>query len=377
MICHFRNASMNKKIKVIAYYLPQFHPIPENDEWWGKGFTEWTNVGKAKPLFKGHKQPIIPKDLGYYDLRVPEVRNEQARLAKEAGIEGFCYWHYWFGEGKRLLEMPFNEVISSGEPDFPFCLGWANESWLAKLWNNDSSKDKILIEQKYPGEEDMILHFNTLKVAFEDKRYIRIDDRPVFLIYRPLLLKDNSIFIKLWNKLLNEAGLGKSFYFIAQANSEEEYAILKDTGFDAVTISPTKRMLQSHYNKNIFSRYLTNIHRKLRNVPLILKYSTVCKYLYNDEFDSKEDVIPFILPNWDHSPRSGGKAVVLHKSTPSLFRKYIKQVFSDIRKKNNKLVFLKSWNEWAEGNYMEPDLHWGDAYLKVLKEEIENNEIQQ
>ena len=129
---------MQKKARVIAFYLPQFHPIKENDEWWGKGFTEWTNVGKAKPLFKGHYQPRVPADLGYYDLRMPEVREAQADMAREAGIEGFMYWHYWFGNGKQILERPFNEVLSSGKPDFPFCLGWANHSWTRRTWNSDA-----------------------------------------------------------------------------------------------------------------------------------------------------------------------------------------------------------------------------------------------
>lgn len=148
------------KPRIIAFYLPQFYPFKENDEWWGKGFTEWTNVGRAKPLFKGHYQPRVPADLGYYDLRVPEVRVQQAELAREAGIEGFCYWHYWFGNGKQLLQRVFDEIIESNQPDFPLCLGWANHSWYAKTWDKNS-KDKLLIEQIYGGEEDYKLHFNT------------------------------------------------------------------------------------------------------------------------------------------------------------------------------------------------------------------------
>ena len=144
----------NNKARVLAFYLPQYHPIPENDKWYGKGFTEWTNVGKAKPLFRGHYQPRVPADLGYYDLRMPEVREAQAQLAKDAGIEGFMYWHYWFGNGKMVLQDIFEEVLKSGKPDFPFCLGWANESWMAKLWNKNGATGKTLIEQKYTGKED-------------------------------------------------------------------------------------------------------------------------------------------------------------------------------------------------------------------------------
>ena len=168
------------KARVIAFYLPQFHPIPENDEWWMKGFTEWTNVGKARSLFPGHYQPKVPADLGYYDLRVPETRQAQADMAREYGIEGFCYWHYWFGNGKRLLERPFNEVLASGKPDFPFCLAWANESW--KGFFHGVKTKQALITQLYPGEDDYIAHFETVLPAFKDPRYITVDDKPVFMI---------------------------------------------------------------------------------------------------------------------------------------------------------------------------------------------------
>ena len=160
--------------RIIVYYLPQYHPTPDNDKWWGKGFTEWTNVGKAKPLFRGHYQPKGPADLGYYDLRLPEVRAAQVELAKEAGIDGFCYYHYWFGGGKQELELPFNEVLRTGEPDFPFCLCWANEPWHAKFWNMDGTVSKrTLIDQQYGNEEEWKLHFEHVLPAFKDKRYIK------------------------------------------------------------------------------------------------------------------------------------------------------------------------------------------------------------
>ena len=161
-------------------YLPQYHPFKENDQWWGKGFTEWTNVGKAKPLFRGHYQPRVPADLGYYDLRLPIIREEQAELAREAGVEGFMYWHYWFGNGKRLIPEVFDEVLESGSPSLPFCLGWANHSWFSKNWNADGSiSKKLLMEQTYPGIEDEKMHFAFLLKAFKDKRYIKVDDKPL------------------------------------------------------------------------------------------------------------------------------------------------------------------------------------------------------
>src|SRR5690606_21147409 len=210
---------MNKKARVIAFYLPQYHPIPENDETWGKGFTEWTNVGKARPLFKGHYQPRVPADLGYYDLRLPEVREAQAQMAREAGIEGFMYWHYWFGNGKRVLERPFNEVLESGKPDFPFCLGWANHSWTTHSWNSKTQwkKNAVIFEQLYPGVDDFINHFNTVLPAFKDSRYITVDDKPIFMGYAPQEIPDVKLFVTTWRKLAEENGL-PGIHFVGLAS---------------------------------------------------------------------------------------------------------------------------------------------------------------
>ena len=202
------------KARVIAYYLPQFHPIPENDEAWGKGFTEWTNVARAKPQFRGHYQPHIPADLGFYDLRLPEIREQQAALAREYGIEGFCYYHYWMGRDKLLLQRPFQEVLESGKPDFPFSLCWANHEWTTKTWQKDG-KNKVIAPMEYGGEKDYTEHFNYVLPAFKDKRYITIDGKPVFVIYDPYHFKDVSIFMEIWRKLAEENGL-PGIYFVAQ-----------------------------------------------------------------------------------------------------------------------------------------------------------------
>jgi hypothetical protein len=193
---------VSKDIRPIAIYLPQFHPVPENDLWWGKGFTEWTNVAKAKPLFDGHYQPHLPADLGFYDLRLAEVREEQAAMAKKYGIEGFCYYHYWFN-GKRILERPFNEVLSSGKPDFPFMLCWANENW-TKVW--DGGENNILLEQKYSDEDD-ISHIKSLIPAFKDERYIKVDGKPVFAIYRSANIPDVKRTLETWRKEAKKEGL--------------------------------------------------------------------------------------------------------------------------------------------------------------------------
>lgn len=365
---------MKNKARVIAYYLPQFHPIPENDEWWGKGFTEWTNVGKAKPLYRGHYQPKVPADLGYYNLTMPELREDQARLAKESGIEGFCYWHYWFGNGRELLEKPFREVVKSGKPDFPFCLGWANESWQAKLWNSDGSGNKILIEQTYPGKEDHENHFYSLLDAFKDKRYIRVDSKPVFLIYKPFQFTDIDKFIIQWNELAYNNGINDGFHFVGQANSIAEYSVLKNKGFDSITIAPILRIGHTYTTKSLLQRGVLKYIRKILKKPLVIDYSQAYPHFINEKEDSMIDVIPSIIPNWDHSPRSGIKATVLHNPTSDSFRKHVKQAINVLKKKpdSRKIIFLKSWNEWGEGNYIEPDLKYGRTFINVLKEELES-----
>ncbi len=369
-----------KKLRIIAYYLPQYHPIPENDAWWGKNFTEWTTVKRAKPLFRGHQQPKIPADLGYYDLRQAEIRKTQAALAKKAGIEGFCYWHYWFGNGKELLEQPFREVVQSSDPDFPFCLGWANESWQRKEWGKTYNKrNRILIEQLYPGTEDNKLHFESLKQAFTDHRYIKVDGQPVFLIYKPFQFQGIQPFIAQWNKLISETGIAHKFYFIAQINNDCDILKAKKLGFDSVTVNCVRRFTQPIYKcgfhlsafLNILLKAPQNIKRRIFQNPFVLPYSQAIKYITHSAFDVQEDVIPVILPNWDHSPRSGKHNTILTHCSPDLFKKHLKKVFSIVEKKQNKLIILKSWNEWGEGNYMEPDAQYGHGYLDALKETIQ------
>ena len=222
------NEKMNKA-RIIALYLPQFHPIPENDRWWGPGFTEWTNVAKSKPLFRGHVQPRIPADLGFYDLRLAETREQQAILAREAGIEGFCYYHYWFGGGRQLLERPFNEVVASGKPDFPFCICWANHTWSNKTWNRKSAmqQDTVLMEQTYPGTEDDIAHFKSLLPAFRDSRYMTVDGKLIFVIYDPLKFINIERFIETWRKLAEKNGL-PGFHFVGMTPSTLTFRVAAD-----------------------------------------------------------------------------------------------------------------------------------------------------
>lgn len=356
---------MEQKARVIAFYLPQYHPIPENDIWWGKGFTEWTNVGKAKALFKGHYQPRVPADLGYYDLRVPETRKAQADMAREHGVEGFCYWHYWFGNGKRLIERPFNEVLASGEPDFPFCLAWANESW--KGFAHGLKNRNMLIEQLYPGIEDYTAHFYEVLPAFKDERYIKVHNKPIFMIYKAIEFKEVAIFIKLWDKLARENGL-EGIYFVAQTPNIEDKEKILDLGFEAINIV---RMFDFIKKRSYLQKVVQRIKINLFNYPRIYRYSAVLKWFSGEE-DRCKEVIPCIFPNWDHTPRSGKEGIILQDSTPHLFEKHVSMVVDSIKEKEfeEKLVFIKSWNEWAEGNYMEPDMKYGMKYLEVLKKVV-------
>ncbi len=366
---------MKPKARVIAFYLPQYHPFKENDEWWGKGFTEWTNVAKAKPLFRGHYQPKIPADLGFYDLRVPEVREEQARLAREAGIEGFCYWHYWF-HGHELMERPFWEVVNSGKPDFPFCIGWANETWKSKMWNKDGSLaegTKILIEQTY-SEEDDIAHFNKLLPVFKDHRYIKVDGKPLVFIHIGLDLPEHTISI--WRKMAIENGLS-GIHFVGRLaggeykNMDDGIELLKRKGFDAVKIP---KLIGLYRSESLISKLKSEIKSFFcyNGCRHVFTYNEIIRRILNNNYDCKEDVYPTIYPNWDHSARGGRNTLIVINSTPQLFKDYVVKVFDSVKDKNDqhKIVFLKSWNEWGEGNYLEPDLMFGDSYLRALNESI-------
>lgn len=357
---------MNKN-RIIAFYLPQFHPIPENDEWWGKGFTEWTNVGKAKALFLGHKQPKVPTDLGYYDLRIPEVYDEQTKLAKEAGIEGFCFWHYYFGNGKQLLEKPLQRIVKESKNDFPFCLGWANESWEKKLWNKDAKGNVTLIEQQYGGEEDYKLHFEIIKPILEDKRYIHVDGKPLFFIYRPRKIPDCKAFISYWRKLI-KSEMNKDFHFIAQAdeneNNFEEYF---EYGFDSIYTNRIQAGAKG-LQKNIFNTLKYSLC-KVFGLPRLVDFNEIIKKSVN-KMDSVDNMYPGIICGWDHTPRSGKKGYVYYNFSIPLFRKHIKSILEIVKEKDqeHRIIFLKSWNEWGEGNYMEPDMEFGKEKIIALGE---------
>ena len=353
-------------LKAIAFYLPQYHPIPENDEWWGKGFTEWTNVSKAKPLFPDHYQPHQPADLGFYDLRLPEARQAQADLATAYGIHGFCYYHYWF-TGKRLLERPFEDVLTSKEPDFPFCLCWANENW-TRRW--DGKNEDILAGQVY-SEADDRQHLRYLAQAFKDPRYIRIDGKPLFLVYRASEIPDPLATAKTWRDEAHQLGIGDIFLLRVES-FPEEHQDPQSIGFDAcVEFQPdwgnmglplqtgrkwsVQRKLKlaepAYANNNIYD-YGTIVERMLAKPPATYKR------------------FPCVTPAWDNAARrKDGNATILHNSQPELYEHWLNTVVRRelLNPDSDRIVFINAWNEWAEGNHLEPCQKWGHAYLEATQ----------
>jgi hypothetical protein len=344
----------------IAFYLPQFHPTPENNSWWGEGFTEWTNVTRAKPLYKGHSQPFLPSDLGFYDLRCPESRAQQADLALQYGVSAFCYWHYWFA-GRRILERPFQEVLDSKEPDFPFCLGWANQTW-SGTWHG--APDRILVEQTYPGEEDDEKHFQYLWSAFTDSRYLKIDGKPLLYIFRPEDLPN----AKNWSVSINNYMKDRGFpgvFLVGEisdllgtgpkSDSADKY------GFDAMVY------MRMPANTNSISTLKMRVRRKLLHHPEVYP-ATETMWKLPSSFDSA-NIYPCVYANWDNTPRSGTRGLVIEGCTPSVYERQLDQAFEQTVKcqPDNPIVFVKSWNEWAEGNVLEPSQRFGRGYLEAHK----------
>jgi ADP-heptose:LPS heptosyltransferase/SAM-dependent methyltransferase len=366
--------------RLIAFHLPQFHPIPENDLWWGKGFTEWRNVTRGMPLFEGHYQPQLPGELGFYDMRLPDILAQQAELAKAAGIEGFCFWHYWF-EGKLLLERPIEQMIQSGKPDYPFCFAWANENW-TRRWDGQDSE--ILMKQSYGGADDAELHFNWLVHAFQDPRYIRIEGRPVFLIYRPFDIPDVSSTIDIWTQMARRHGL-KSPFMIAIRTNFDGYAPLHSlrSGFQAELIfqpnsAGSYQRIQEVLKEKLdaFPQFYSEENRVLK-----MKGATVCDYgeawpIFAECGPCNDSSYGCVVPSWDNTARRANYgAFVLHNSTPTAYESWLRYEFAKSRETapGNRILFINAWNEWAEGNHLEPDLKHANGYLEATKRAIEKS----
>jgi lipopolysaccharide biosynthesis protein len=364
--------------KLFAFHLPQFHPIAENDEWWGPGFTEWRNVAQGRPLFEGHYQPHYPADLGYYDLRLPEVREHQAALARQYGINGFCYYHYWFA-GKQLLQRPVSEILTSGKPDFPFCLCWANENW-TRRW--DGADQEVLISQEYSIEDDRA-HFQALLPYFKDSRYIRINNKPLFLVYRSTFLPNCYNTTSLWRQQAKANGLEDLYLVKLESLSSERQNAPKQDGFDAALdfqpdwgalpkpIQPPRRW------KLLKKLGLAKSHPFTTN--LIYSYPEVVKAMLSRP-SVEYPRFPCVVPSWDnYARRRGGNAIILHGSTPEAYGKWLSAVLGDqtvFQRLPEPIVFINAWNEWAEGNHLEPDLKWGHQYLEKTFNSLGQPDVQ-
>jgi hypothetical protein len=349
---------------LIAFYLPQFHPIPENDAWWGKGFTEWTNVARARPSFDGHVQPRFPADLGFYDLRLAETRAAQADLARKHGITAFCYYHYWFG-GRRLLERPFDEVLHSGEPDFPFLLCWANENW-TRRW--DGGDREILMPQSHSMEDDRN-HLRSLAPAFADSRYFRINGRPVFLVYRTELLPNPRETADTWRDEAHRLGLGE--IILGRVENFEGNVDPQTIGFDfGVEFAP-------RWGPWLHRYYGTGAAASLRRLGLMRDgYTRNTVYTYRNLVDAmmnrpkaSYDLCRCACPAWDNTPRRKTKATVFHGASPALFQEWVEWLLEDQSTFQGEQtpVFLNAWNEWAEGAQLEPCSVYGHAFLEAIR----------
>lgn len=357
-------------IKPIAIYLPQFHPISENNEWWGKGFTEWTNVVKAKPCFEGHYQPHLPSDLGFYDLRLEEARLAQEELAKSYGIYGFCYYHYWFN-GKRLLHEPLDRKLKNTKEDFPFMMCWANENW-TRTW--DGSANKILLSQEYSIDDDK-KHIQHLITYFKDDRYIKVNGKPIFIIYRPKFFPNIEQTIELWRKEVKMAGFPDLYIGFSQ-NFEHQYEP-ESKGFDFAfefqpNFSNTSNSIS--FPRTFFQKAIRRLKKQLKIKVEDLKYYYDYSAFTNKQIENKfkKDVYPGITPMWDNSARRKENPFILHDSTPEKYRKwlsFIKENYPWNTVPEN-FLFINAWNEWAEGNHLEPCQKWGTEYLEITKESL-------
>lgn len=348
-------------MKQIAFYLPQFHTIPENDEWWGKNFTEWTNVKKSKQLFKGHNQPEVPLQ-GYYDLSNVNEMAKQAKIAKEYGLYGFCYYHYWF-EGKLLLEKPLEQMLVTPEVDIPFCLCWANETW-SRTWNG--SEKEVLIAQNYNEDDEMLRkHFDYFLKYFKDSRYIMEGNKPILIIYKPHLIQNIDYVLKFWNELAVKNGFD-GIYLGYQHHSAFAYPE-KTKGFDfGIEFEPWFTIDKNNMlKKNI----LQKIVKKITAKPAIVDYDDI----WNNILKRKpgEKVMPGAFVSWDNTPRMANRGTVVFEAKPEKFeRYYIKQIERAKTIYHSDYIFINAWNEWAEGAHLEPDEKNGYGYLEALNRTI-------
>jgi len=342
--------------RAVAFYLPQYYPIELNDRVYGPGHTEWTNVKAARPLFPGHRQPVLPGELGFYDLRDPDVRLAQAQLAQTYGISAFCYWTYW-SDGERIMERPLDEVVRSGEPRFPFCLAWANHPW----HDITGRISGYIFTQRYCGQRDYAAFFRAMEPILHDERYLKVHGKCLFYIFRPFDIPDIQLFTDTWHQLAEESGLG-GLYFIGQSRG------LWDGPNISMVSSALDAMVEARVHPPYSTRPLwTRSVDRLRRGPIRFLYSDLTLVPLPMVIGARQS-FPCVITNWDNTPRWGRNGVVLRQAKPSILEHLMREarrIVAD-RDVEEKIIFLKSWNEWAEGNYLEPDQESGRSRLEAV-----------
>lgn len=345
-----------RHIKTVAFYLPQFHRVTENDAWWGKGFTEWTAVSRARPLYEGHRQPRLPTDLGFYDLRVAETRREQAELARRYGIHAFCYYYYWF-DGRRILERPLNEVLTSGEPDFPFCICWANENW-TRRW--DGLEDDILLRQSYSADSSRRFIRDVIPIL-QDPRYLRYDGKPVLIVYRVREIPDIEETLRIWRQECRAAQVGEihiagvRFWDIVNVQS---------LGFDAAIDFPPHHVAVRKTDRTVRG-LVPNFSGLIYDYEHVVKSNLESRGHGYDEPSHRG-----VMLAWDNTPRRGTAAHVAHGATPALYQQWLRGVIDQEMQFNRapeSIIFINAWNEWAEGANLEPDDQFGSGFLEATQ----------
>ena len=339
----------SQMVRLIAFYLPQYHPVPENDAWWGKGFTEWTNVTKATPLFEGHYQPHLPTDFGFYDLRVRETRHDQIGIAKQYGIYGFCYHYYWFS-GTKILDRPLDDMLSDPESKIPFCLCWANENW-TRRW--DAAEREILIKQRHLPDDDLEF-IKSLTPFFLDQRYITLAGAPFFIVYRPQNLPHPKRTAKIWREYCKSIGIEKIHICAALTHGNEDYA---QFGFDSgVEFPPHNLQVDNISDKILF-------HNRFKGNVVV--FNDVAQS-YLDRSYANQNIFKSVFPCWDNTARTNDRALIILNSTPGNYEYWLKGAISKTSENfpnQERFVFINAWNEWAEGCHLEPDRKYQRQFL--------------
>lgn len=360
-------------MKILTFYLPQFHEIPENNEWWGENFTEWTNVKKAKSYFRGHYQPREPYNDNYYNLLNKETMKDQVEMAQKYGIYGFCFYHYWFEGGKKVLEKPTELLLENRNIKFPFCFAWANESW-TRTWHGAKGEKEVLIQQRYGKEQEWKQHFDYLLNFFKDERYIKIENKPVFLVYRINTILCFDRMVDYWNKLAKDNGFD-GIYLVGMITGNGKLIRNKRVSATVDFEPGQSRKNLGMKNKAMFE-WKEEMRRKVGKYKILNNF--FCNTLSYKQLNTKmiekthaKNEFRGAFVNYDDTPRRGIDGIICKGSTPQRFKQYLKKQIQLSKKEGNEFLFLNAWNEWGEGNYLEPDKKYKYMYLQAVKEALE------